>query len=99
MKNFIPGLIIGFILFSCATAGWTPPPSWTLREDGHIRASQRKEDFTVPEFIAKIKKEENKTYGLVLTPAGEEAISRELRRLRAENLELKNKLQDCRSGG
>lgn len=98
MKHFITGLVVGLVVLSCASA-YTPPPSWTIRTDGRIRASQRKEDFSVPEFIAKIKKEENKEYGLVLTPAGEEAISREIRRLRAENLELKNQLQDCRSGG
>lgn len=99
MKNFLFGLIASFLIISCASQAWSPPPSWTIRADGRIRASQRKEDFSVPEFIAKIKKEENKEYGLVLTPAGEEAISREIRRLRAENLELKNQLQDCRSGG
>lgn len=94
MKKYLIGAIASFVLFSCGTMAYAPP-SWTIREDGRIRASQRKEDFSIPEFIAKIKKEEGKSYGLVLTPAGEEEISREIRRLRAENLELKNQLSDC----
>lgn len=81
---------------SCGAAKWTPPPSWTIRSDGHIRASQRTEDFTTVEFIQKVKKEEGKDFGFVLTPAGEAEIARELRARAARITQLENELKDCR---
>jgi hypothetical protein len=84
------------LIASCAS-NWIAPPSWTIRSDGHIRASQRDEDFTAEQFIAKVKQEENRDFGYVLTPAGEAEIARELRFRLAEITRLKNELQDCRT--
>jgi hypothetical protein len=81
---------------SCGAASWQAPPSWTVRSDGHMRASQRTEDFTTVEFIQKIKREEGKEFGYVLTPAGEAEIAKELRFRAAEITRLKNELANCR---
>ena len=90
-------ILPAILVVSCAAA-WIPPNSWTLRSDGRVRASQRKEDFSVIEFIEKVKKEENKEYALVLTPGGEEEISAHIRQLNAQITQLKNDLQNCRYG-
>lgn len=92
-SSFLLGVAL---LFGCAGYSWTPPPSWTLREDGHIRASQNHEDFTIEQFITKVKQDEGKEFVLVLTPAGEQAISRELARRDAKIIELQNQLSQCR---
>lgn len=83
---------------SCSVAAWNAPPAWTIRADGRIRASQRQEDFSAAEFIAKVKSEEGKDFGYVLTPAGESAITRELYSRNAEITRLRNELQNCRYG-
>lgn len=87
------------VLVSCGTAGWVAPPSWTIRSDGILRrklSNGSKEEFTVQQFIAKIKKEEAKEIGYALTPAGEAAISSKLRELNAKIYDLENKLKDCK---
>lgn len=79
-------------LSSCGAGQWVPPKSWTLRADGMLRRelSQEecaklgkpagcKEEFTVAEFIAKVKTEENKELAYVVTPAGEASISNKIR--------------------
>ena len=81
---------------SCGAAKWKPPPSWTIREDGRIRASQRKENFSAAQFIAKVKKEEGKSFGYVLTPHGEAAVAKELRKRAARITKLENDLFECR---
>lgn len=81
---------------SCGAAKWQAPPSWTIRADGHIRASQRTEDFTTVEFIQKVKREEGKDFGYVLMPSGEAEIARELRARAARITQLENELKDCR---
>lgn len=95
-KSVLATILLALLVVSCATA-FTPPPSWTLRKDGRVRASQRGENFSISEFIEKVKKEEGNEYALVVTPEGEAKISRELRYRQAEITRLKNELQDCRN--
>ena len=82
------------MLVACGAVQWQQPPSWTLRGDGKIRASQRKEEFTLAEFLAKIKKEENKDYSIVVTPAGAKALADELSRRNAKIIELENRIRN-----
>jgi len=97
LKKLLPVMILViFSAVSCGSTPWNAPPSWTIRSDGHIRASQRKEDFTPKEFITKIQKEEAKSYGLVLAPSGEAAIAARMRFLDSEVIRLKNELSGCR---
>lgn len=100
MKKFASGMIFAFLV-ACTTA-YVAPPSWTLRGDGVLRrklSDGSVETFTIPGFIAKINSEEGKQYALVVTPAGESAISAELIRLNAENTKLQNDLSNCQAGG
>lgn len=86
------------VLVSCGSA-WRSPPSWTIREDGILRRkleNGKKEELTIPQFIAKIKKEEAKSIGYALTPAGEAAISARMRQMEATISDLENKLRDCK---
>lgn len=95
-KLFLGVGFAGTMLVACATA-WTPPPSWTLRGDGILRASQRNEAFTLDEFLAKIQKEEGKSYSIVVTPAGAKALADELAIRSAKIIELQNKIRNgCR---
>jgi hypothetical protein len=48
--------------------------------------------------MEKIKREEGADYALVITPAGEDKLSRELRTIRAKIIQLQNDLSDCRMG-
>lgn len=89
---------VAALMASCGVAAWNAPPSWTIRSDGRIRASQRKENFSIQEFITKVKSSEGKDFGYVLTPAGEAEISRELRFRAAEITRLRNDLENCRYG-
>lgn len=87
-----------FAFVACGAAQWTAPNSWTLRADGRVKASQRKEDFSVPEFIAKVKREEAHDYALIVTPNGEADISRHIRELNAKVTSLSQQLRDCKGG-
>lgn len=82
-------ILASAILLTACDENFEPPPSWTLRADGHLRASQRKEDFTLEQAFAMLKRSEQKDYFLVVTPAGEAKISREIRKLQAALLECK----------
>ncbi len=90
------GSFLAIVFVAGCAATWQAPPSWTLRRDGHIRASQRNEDFTLQQFMDKIDLEEGKKIAYVVTPAGEAAIERELVRRDAEITELKNQLSECK---
>jgi hypothetical protein len=83
------------ILLACLTVSgcvpYTPPPSWTLREDGHFRASQRNEDMNLNDWIAMIHNSEGRDFGICLTPAGAQAISDEIKNCHIE-------LESCKSG-
>lgn len=96
MKRYIT-VLLHLLLFSCGTTGstWQRPPVWTIRQDCRIRASQRAENFSIEQFIGKIRAEEGKDLGYVLTPKGEAEISRHIRQLEAENENLRQKLRDC----
>ena len=88
-------LVLGcvvIVLVACA-AKWKEPPSWTLREDGRLRRSQAKEDFSFEEWKAKYLSKEGKVYGLVVTPAGAQEIAKELARREARIIYLEN--QGC----
>lgn len=95
-KNALMMILLIVSAVSCATA-FAPPPSWTLRKDGRIRASQRGENFSLSEFMEKVKRDEGNEYALVVTPDGEAKIARELRYRQAEITRLKNELSDCRN--
>lgn len=81
------------LLVSCA-AKWVEPYSWTLRQDGHLRASQRKEDFTFEQWAAKYMPNVKNAYGVVVTPEGAAEIARELKRREAKIIELQNKISN-----
>ena len=87
---------MGIILLTACAAQWQAPPSWTLRSDGRIRASQRKEDFDFSAWKAKYLDKEGKVYGVVVTPAGAQEIANELSRRNAKIIELENRLSECR---
>lgn len=88
----VPYLIVLVVLLS-ACNGYTSPPSWTLRRDGHIRALQRNEDFTLDQWLDKVRDEEKiadgKEFGILLTPAGAQAITQELLDCHAKAAETK----------
>jgi hypothetical protein len=86
-------------ILGCA-AKWKEPPSWTLRPDGRLRASQRKENFSFKEWSEKYLVPEGATgqreVGIVVTPAGAKKIADELTFRQAEIERLKNALSECR---
>jgi hypothetical protein len=88
LKKLITLLV--FSLSGCV-APYTAPESWTVRDDCHFRASQRNEDFDIHQFIAKIKKEENQEFGIVITPAGAASITNEIKQCHIE-------LDSCKNG-
>ena len=95
--KFLLGMGFGLVLLvACGAAQWQQPPSWTLRSDGRVRASQRGENFSLPEFIAFIKKRENKDYAITIAPSGAQEIANELSRRNAKIIELQNQLRNCR---
>lgn len=99
MKAILTGISFGVVLLaSCGAAKWVEPDSWTLKEDGHLRASQRKEDFTFPQWKAARLDKEQKNYGVCLTPGGVDAIAAELSARDAKITQLSNQLSDCRAG-
>lgn len=81
------------LLVSLAVSGcqqYIAPDSWTIRDDCRIRASQRNQDYDIREFIDKIKAEEHKDFGFVLTPAGAASITNEIKQCHID-------LESCRS--
>jgi hypothetical protein len=97
-KALLSGLVAGtMVIGACGAAKWQEPYNWTLRSDGRLRASQRKEDFNFAEWSAKyLKVTGAKEYGIVITPAGAAEIAAELSRRNAKIIELENKLSQCR---
>lgn len=94
-RLILPGFILITTVVACA-AKWKEPPSWTLRQDGRLRAEQRHENFSFDEWKAAYLDKEKKAYGYVVTPAGAESIARELARRDARIVELENQLKECR---
>lgn len=71
---------------------YTPPPSWTIRQDGIIRRllsddqckaknepAGCKEEFTIPQFIQMIQSTQNLDIGIVLTPFGAKSVTDEIK--------------------
>lgn len=96
-RALLSGFAFGIVMLaSCGAAKFVEPESWTLRSDGRLRASQRKEDFSFAEWKAKYLAPEGKDYGVTLTPGGVAAIAAELSRRNAKIIQLENKLAECR---
>lgn len=98
-KSILTGAAFGVtLLVACGAAKWREPYSWTLRSDGHLRDSSRKEDFA--NFAAwsaqYLKATGSKEYGIVVTPGGAAELNAELSRRAAKIIELENKLSECR---
>lgn len=100
MKNTfaLGGILALALLFGCGAAKWVEPDSWTFKADGHIRASQRQEDFaTFTAWKSAYLDKEQKNYGVLITPAGADSIAMELARRDAEITQLKNTISNgCR---
>lgn len=89
LKRMLPRTMILLVcLASCASA---EVQTWTLRADGRVRASQRKEDFSATEFIEKINASEGKDYAVVIAPSGVKQLNDTILQLRAD-------LRSCREG-
>ena len=93
--SFWTGVGFGTVLLvACGAAQWQQPDNWTISKDGHVRASQRNEDFTLEQFMAKVKKEEGKDYAITFTPAGVKSVADELSRRNAKIIELENRIRN-----
>ena len=96
MKKLLSVLALSALCVVACAAKWKEPPSWTLRADGRLKASQRNENFSFDEWKAAYLDKEKKAYGFVVTPGGAQAIADELARRDAEITRLKNALSECR---
>ena len=67
-----------------------PIEAWTVRSDCHFRASQRNENFSIDELIAKIKKEENNDFAICTSPNAAKTLSNDLASCRID-------LEACRT--